>query len=58
VKRVEALLESTNVVGYRVMLEVTQSLDPERVVFYGLRAANGPAIVCANAFLFLVRGVD
>ena len=48
----EALLESTNVVGYRVMLEVTQSLDPERVVFYGLRVANGPVIVCANAFLF------
>lgn len=29
VKRVEALLENMSVVGYRVMLEVTQSLAPE-----------------------------
>jgi flavin-binding protein dodecin len=32
VKRVEALLENMSVVGYRVMLEVTQSLDPESQV--------------------------
>jgi flavin-binding protein dodecin len=32
VKRVEALLENMSVVGYRVMLEVTQSLDPDSQV--------------------------
>jgi flavin-binding protein dodecin len=30
VKRVEALLENANLVGYRVVLDVTRSLDSER----------------------------
>ena len=41
VKRVEALLENMNVVGYRVWVDVTHRLDPEAV---GERAepAGGP----------------
>lgn len=41
VKQVEVLRENSSVVGYRVMLEITQSLDPETV---GERAepAGGP----------------
>ncbi|MBD0327793.1 MAG: dodecin domain-containing protein [Pyrinomonadaceae bacterium] len=31
VKQVEVLLENSSVVGYRVSLEITQSLDPETV---------------------------
>jgi flavin-binding protein dodecin len=30
VKRVEALLENANVVGYRVVLDLTRSVDPQR----------------------------